>query len=625
MNKEEYNNESKFRDESRIYEYLSYIIFMIIGYTFVDLIHLYYVGSDMAQFVVTASSFIVSVGIYLITQKQSDGIESNTKELKVMTSELASTQQKLLNINNRLDDELMGHTENFPQLMEKIVDTLNKICILPDSEHSIKIMLPVFSLGKINKSTSKLYSQLKNNLEEIILSEKKVDIYMLNLLSGKFENRTNPVSAFLNAIIESSIAKGNAGEYETNYHLIISDYLNSTIDILSYIHKSNYLEKKNIYMLDTIIQGCVCFSGIAECHTLTFYIGADVIQEIDNNSKIDRSAKEKFISTGYYSKTKESNILTNCFVKVQHNKFNAINLFEKISLLDLYWSLKDLVKRISAFENNIIINANIDSFTQKINERKYKYEKIMSNKIELYSFNKEDTNRTILFAPSAAGIYSIFSDYNKQELYRLDLYQDLCLDISKTCNANVVLCSFSGMGIITKDKESSVFSLQQGVEDLKMIIKHLEERGKHIIGIWGICVGAQIAIEHRIATQSKIPVFIWSMPSLVGWNKLNTLNMYDKIYKSVNFQEDIKERINEPIESIRQCNYKDWKMYYAYAANATDLQNYNGICEMLQKDISIKCEQYTNLFHIPMQKQCESEYIRLLKDSKDFFDGFHIN
>lgn len=60
----------------------------------------------------------------------------------------------------------------------------------------------------------------------------------------------------------------------------------------------------------------------------------------------------------------------------------------------------------------------------------------------------------------------------------------------------------------------------------------------------------------------------------------------------------------------------DWEMYYAYAANATDLKNYNGSCEKLSKESTIKCERNTNLLHIPMQKQCESEYAKLLEESR---------
>ena len=577
MNKENINNSILF-----------FLIGLIIGLStqfFFSLWGFCVFNQNLVSYLLAIGSIAISFFIYLVSTKQTDNIENQTQEIKEQTKELKKVSNDIYGLNIELNTAILGQAKGFEELFKKIHDIL---VIVNNHESTMRLVLPIPTLGFFNKNVRSLYETYKKVLVEICKSNKSIELLFLNPLTNSANNK---VLLFFKSIIGLPDIDGI--KYETIYKKNVNELINFLIEIAL---ACGWNKNVKINFIDDIFLSGIIASNGGYKSSLFFFIGPELLKTT-TQSNIN---KQDYVSTGVYNNTSESYALINNLIDIQKSKTNTIDLFEVISP-DLFCCLmKQISKKIENEEGDSITRADLifDEFSMLFNNLSIQYFKIEKSHFYVKNNGKK---KNILILPSAAGIYSHFNMGKNHNSPRFNMYYDLITRVDFNC----YLLSFSGQGLVDNGGE---FSVRKGKTDLRYLSNFLQDKGIKIDLILNFCVSNQIYFDFCNAYPkdplSNLPLIIWDLPSYVNWKDSE---WFRRTFKHIKPNLDDFYNTTEPIESLPE-KY-DNRILYCFPQVPYNDRDYSQIKEKLNtvtQDFSTF--EFQNLKHIPNAQDDINEY-----------------
>ena len=251
----------------------------------------------------------------------------------------------------------------------------------------------------------------------------------------------------------------------------------------------------------------------------------------------------------------------------------------------------------------------------------YNWIKSTDNKssARLYYWTHKANQRNLLLLPSAAGIYTKYTDSLNfiQNKYRFDFYYDICKYLSS--KFNIFLVSFSGQAHSKiLNPECKEYSLDQASNDIKLFInEYIEPNYGSISGTIGICTGASVFAHFmdQDPKQNLPKLFVWDSPAIVGWDNYK---LFDKLFPSILYNKDTCKYSPEPINILPK--YRD-SIFYAYPLNNHNsiYCDYESMVSLIQKNSANKIKCYQDIGHVPSKYQSRDSFNELTSDIIDWF------
>jgi len=239
--------------------------------------------------------------------------------------------------------------------------------------------------------------------------------------------------------------------------------------------------------------------------------------------------------------------------------------------------------------------------------------------VKIYSWVDDTDKPTILFVPSSATIYAMYSDKLGlvKKLNRFEPYMQLCSDLSE--HFNVHLISLSGQTDPKENKEPKhLFNYFQAVKDVKVAVKYIESKFDKIVGAMGFCAGGmELVTTFTDLYREDTPLLFWNAPARVFWIK--DYEFFERFFPNLKMDEKLVKSSPEPHTVVP--NYKG-SILYAYSTNNTlyGVDNISEVKELiLQKNKKASAISFNNIGDVPMEIQSESEYNRFIQTIRGWF------
>lgn len=540
------------------------------------------------SYMLALGSIAISFFIYIVTTKQTDDIESQTKDIKKVSADI-------LILNKELNTAILGQAKGFEELFNKIHEILSDV---NNHESSMKLVLPIPTLGFFNKQVRPIYNAYKKILLELCSSNKQIELIFLNpFIVGS----NNKVLSFFKSIIE--ISNKDSALFESGYKKNILELITFYTEIAQ---SCGWHENISIKFIDDIFLSGVTASNGGYKSSLFFFIGPELI-ESQVNIEVD---KQDYLSTAVYNNTAESYALLNNLIDIQKSKTNTLNVFNHIAP-DLFCCLmKQVSKKIEIEEGDstIRIDSIIEEYSNIFNNLNLKYEKL--DNAHLFIKNKKN-NKNILILPSAAGLYSHFNHGVNHNVPRFNIYNEILNELDSNC----YLFSYSGQGFVKNDGE---FSLQKGIVDLKKLSDYFKKINVKIDCILSFCVSNQIYFNFCETSPgsslSNLPLIIWDLPAFVSWKNNG---WFKRAFSHININLDDFYNTVEPIEAL-PVKF-DNKILYCYPHLTYNDRDYDSMkIELTKITTELDYYEYEKLKHIPSKLDDVIEFNEFISKINSF-------